>query len=237
MKRAASTLPPLGDFEVHEVAAPTTSLLDAVDRLVEKGAVIHGDAVIAIADVDLIRLNLNVLLAAVETLDQATERRAARTASFAPLDSAPAAPALRPGRADVISPARPERSAAEGSAESKGANALTVSPAPPPAAASEAKPARRIEIDPKDASKGVAKLVLTLVEFIRQLLERQAIRRMEGGRVPDAAVERMGEALARLEAKVLEMKKAFGLEGEALDLDLGPLGRLNGPGEDQQRAE
>ena len=77
---------------------------------------------------------------------------------------------------------------------------------------------------------GVARLVLTLVEFVRQLLERQAIRRMEGGRLPDEKVERMGEALARLEEKVIEMKNAFGLAGEALDLDLGPLGRLNGPG-------
>jgi hypothetical protein len=87
-----------------------------------------------------------------------------------------------------------------------------------------------LALDPKSAEKGVARLVLTLVEFVRRLLERQAIRRMEGGLIADEAIERLRATLARLEQKVLELKRVFGLEGEDLDLDLGPLGRLNGRG-------
>src|SRR5207253_9843400 len=65
-----------------------------------------------------------------------------------------------------------------------------------------AKPDASISLDPKSAEKGVARLVLTLVEFVRQLLERQAIRRMDGGLLDEGTIERMGEALARIEAKV-----------------------------------
>jgi len=74
--------------------------------------------------------------------------------------------------------------------------------------------------------QGLAKLVLTLVEFIRQLLERQAIRRMEGGRLTDEQVERMGLALERLEAKMGDLCRVFGIEPEDLNINLGPLGDL-----------
>jgi gas vesicle protein GvpK len=73
---------------------------------------------------------------------------------------------------------------------------------------------------------GLANLVLALVEFLRQLLERQAVRRMEGGSLSDEEVERMGLALMRLEQKVHEMARAFGLDPSELNLGLGPLGRL-----------
>jgi uncharacterized protein involved in outer membrane biogenesis len=72
----------------------------------------------------------------------------------------------------------------------------------------------------------IAKLVLTIVEFVRQLLERQAIRRMDGGGLTDAEVERVGMALMRLEEKVGEMAARFGLAREELRLGLGPLGQL-----------
>jgi hypothetical protein len=84
----------------------------------------------------------------------------------------------------------------------------------------------RLETDEEDIEAGVAKLVLTLVEFIRQVLEHQAIRRMEGGSLTDEEVERLGIALMRLQERLEEIKSAFGLEGEDLNVDLGPLGRL-----------
>lgn len=84
----------------------------------------------------------------------------------------------------------------------------------------------RVEVEPDGAGAGLAKLVLTLVEFLRQLLERQAIRRMEGGTLTDEEVERMGVALMRLEEKVLELADQFGLQREDLNLGLGPMGRL-----------
>ena len=84
----------------------------------------------------------------------------------------------------------------------------------------------RIEANPKNVEQGLAKLVLTLVELVRQLLERQAIRRMEAGSLTDTEIERVGETLMKLEAKMQELKGVFGLGDEELNLNLGPLGNL-----------
>jgi hypothetical protein len=84
----------------------------------------------------------------------------------------------------------------------------------------------RINIDPQSVEQGLAKLVLTLIEFIRRLLEKQAIRRMEGGDLSPEQLENLGLALMKLEAKLLELKTQFGLEDEDLNIDLGPVGRL-----------
>ncbi|HYV23560.1 MAG TPA: gas vesicle protein K [Candidatus Bathyarchaeia archaeon] len=84
----------------------------------------------------------------------------------------------------------------------------------------------RVDVDPDTVENGLAKLVLTLVEFLRQLLERQAVRRMEGGTLSDEEVERMGLALMRLEEKVHEMARTFGIDPTELNLEVGPLGRL-----------
>ena len=85
---------------------------------------------------------------------------------------------------------------------------------------------RRVEADPESVERGLAQLVLTLVELLRQLLERQALRRIEGGSLSDDEVERLGETFMLLERRMEELREAFGLEQEDLNLDLGPLGRL-----------
>ena len=84
----------------------------------------------------------------------------------------------------------------------------------------------RIDANPEDIEAGLGKLVLTLVEFLRQVLEHQAVRRMEGGTLSDEEVERLGLALMRLQERLEEIKAEFGLAGEDLNIDLGPLGRL-----------
>ena len=84
----------------------------------------------------------------------------------------------------------------------------------------------RWNADPTDVQRSVAKLVLTLMEFLRKLLERQAIRRMETGTLTDAEVEAVGLALMRLEETLRTMGERFGLTPDELNLDLGPLGRL-----------
>ena len=84
----------------------------------------------------------------------------------------------------------------------------------------------RSDFEPAQVEHGLAKLVLTLVELIRRLMERQAIRRMEGGALTAMQVERLGEAFRRLEIKMGELKRVFGLKDEELNLDLGPLGAL-----------
>jgi hypothetical protein len=84
----------------------------------------------------------------------------------------------------------------------------------------------RINIDAQSVEQGLAKLVLTLIEFIRRLLEKQAVRRMEGGDLSPEQIEELGLALMQLEAKLQELKTQFGLTDQDLNLDLGPIGRL-----------
>jgi hypothetical protein len=86
--------------------------------------------------------------------------------------------------------------------------------------------AARWNVDPEDVQRSVAKLVLTLMEFLRKLLERQAIRRMEARTLTPAEVEAVGLALMRLEETLSVMAERFGLTPGDLNLDLGPLGRL-----------
>ncbi|MGC4117105.1 MAG: gas vesicle protein K [Myxococcales bacterium] len=84
----------------------------------------------------------------------------------------------------------------------------------------------RVELDPDKAQNGVAQLVLTLVKFLHELLERQAVRRMEAGTLSDAEVERLGVALMKQAEQLERLRKEFGLEEKDLNLDLGPLGKL-----------
>ena len=85
---------------------------------------------------------------------------------------------------------------------------------------------RRIEANPDNVDKGLAKLVLTLIELIRKLMEKQAMRRVEHGSLTEEEIERVGETLMKLEQKMGELKKVFGLKDEDLNLHLGPLGDL-----------
>jgi Gas vesicle protein K len=84
----------------------------------------------------------------------------------------------------------------------------------------------RIDVNTDGMEQGLAQLVLTLVEFLRQLLERQAVRRMDGGSLSDEEVERVGLALMKLEEKVHQLADQFGLRPADLNINLGPLGDL-----------
>ncbi|SIS69532.1 gas vesicle protein K [Salimicrobium salexigens] len=84
----------------------------------------------------------------------------------------------------------------------------------------------KIELDPAGAEEGLAQLVLTVIELLRDLVERQAIRRVEGGRLTEEQEEELGIALMNLETKMDELKEVFNLTDEDLNLDLGPLGKL-----------
>jgi len=84
----------------------------------------------------------------------------------------------------------------------------------------------RINADPEHVEQGLARLVLTVIELLREVLEHQAIRRMDGGTLSDAEIERLGLALLKLNQRMDELKTVFGLTNEDLNIDLGPLGRL-----------
>jgi hypothetical protein len=85
---------------------------------------------------------------------------------------------------------------------------------------------RRIDADPESVERGLVSLVLTIVELLRQLMERQALRRVDQGSLTDDQVERIGRTLMALESRMAELREHFGLSPEDLNIDLGPLGPL-----------
>lgn len=83
---------------------------------------------------------------------------------------------------------------------------------------------RRVNTDPENVEKGLAALVLTVIDLLRELMERQAVRRIEGGTLTPDEIERLGQTFMKLERRLDELRRDFGLDKEDLDLDLGPLG-------------
>lgn len=88
---------------------------------------------------------------------------------------------------------------------------------------------RRINADPESVERGLAQLVLTIIELLRQLMERQALRRVDGGTLSEEQIERLGQTFMELDKRMEELRTEFGLEAEDLNLNLGPLGNLLDP--------
>jgi len=175
------------------------TVLDLLDRLLETGVVVDGEIDLSVADIDLVHLGLKMVLASSATLEQHSN---GRTTRFIDPPDDPPEDSLQEPHADT--------------------QLLSTAPTPSP----ERPRDQKINFEPAKVEQGLAKLVLTLVELIRRLMEKQAIRKVEGGTLTDAQLERLGEAFRRLEAKMSELKRVFGLEDEDLNLDLGPLGEL-----------
>ncbi|MEO7103858.1 MAG: gas vesicle protein GvpJ [Gemmatimonadaceae bacterium] len=204
-------------------------LSELLNTVLDRGAVVHGEVTIAVADVDLIKLNIGLLLQAVAT----AERRVPRDAGVAPTHSLAGAVGALPNRGSPIF----ETPRAE--PQGPTTDARTEAPAKPADlvdgnsgaleqslnAVAQGLP-ERINADATAPEAGLARLVLTLIEVLRKVLEHQAVRRMEGGRLSSEEVERLGLALARLNDRMGELKRVFGLSEEDLQIDLGPLGRL-----------
>lgn len=183
----------------------SVTLLDIADRLLDTGVVLDGEATISVADVDLIYLGLNVALTSVDRM----RRLGATGGAIADVAS------TRSGRVPS-GPGAMHSSLLEEEAAAVRSEFERV----------RADMPERVNVDPDEVEKGLAKLVLTIVEFVRQLLERQAIRRMEHGTLTDEETERVGLALQRLDQKMTEMASRFGLRREELSMKLGPLGDL-----------
>jgi hypothetical protein len=178
------------------------SLLDVVDSVIDKGVALDAEVVLGLADIDLVYLRAGALLAAADRVfppkpgDRQRRRAETRAKISAPLHSMPLALAGGPGDRAM---ARPK---------------------------SELIPARARAVPTDDTSRSVIRLVLTLVEFVRQLLERQAVRRVRERTLTPEEIERLGTALMRLESIVHELANRHGLDPADLNLDLGPLGTL-----------
>ena len=185
-------------------------LSDVLNHILDKGVVLRGEVMLAVADVDLIRLDLGLLLSAVES-------------------------AMRQGgagaKAPLLGAARPHSPAELPSGSTMESQVVDSLDAPrdatvtPLETVAESLP-QRLNTDPDKIENGLAKLVLTLIEVLRKVLEHQAVRRMEGGHLSDAEIEKLGIALLRLNDRMQDMKGIFGLTDDDLQIDLGPLGKL-----------
>jgi hypothetical protein len=184
-------------------------LADVLSHVLDKGVVLKGEVMLAVADIDLVSLDLGLLLTAVET--------AMRHAGGG-------------SKAALFPPSAPTPMVSRGERDRSGEVVTALSPPPGASSASLATVAEglppRLDADPEKIENGLAKLVLTLIEVLRKVLEHQAVRRMEGGNLSAAEIERLGVALLRLNDKMQDMKGIFGLTDEDLQIDLGPLGRL-----------
>ena len=203
-----------------------TTLVDLVDSLLDKGVVLDGEVVLGLAGVDLIYLRLAALLVAADRVTGA-----GRSSTPAPGPGGPPGPSRnlareRSGRASASGGPLtltdlPEVVAGDApSVHVRPATSETVRPV------STGEPLSRWNPDPEEVRKGITKLVLTLAEFIKQVLERQAIRRMEEGTLTAEETERLGTALAQVEETLREMAERAGIDPSELNLDLGPLGKL-----------
>jgi hypothetical protein len=106
------------------------------------------------------------------------------------------------------------------------ARPLELDPFSPDGARLENALTRRVNADPESVERGLAQLVLTIVELLRQIMERQALRRIDGGTLSEEPIERLGRTFMELDKRLEELREEFGLTEEDLNLDLGPLGRL-----------
>lgn len=179
------------------------TLLELLDRLLDKGVVAKGEIILSVADIDLVYLNLGLLLSSVKTIEQARSSGGGGEADE-----------------DFFKEANPNIHWVETAEAPKHLEELEK----PNGELSKVMP--RTNIDPHNVEKGLAKLVLTLIELLRKLMEKQAIRRMEAGFLTASEVERMGIAFQRLEEKMEDLKRGFSLKDEDLNLSLGPVGEL-----------
>jgi hypothetical protein len=191
------------------LGGPRLELAEVLSHVLDKGVVLRGEVMLAVADIDLIKLDLGLLLTAVETAMRKQQLHGGRRVSLPAGEVGSERLGESTSEGEVVRALEPPRDAS--------VTPLTeVAEGLPP----------RLNTDPEKVENGLAKLVLTLIEVLRKVLEHQAVRRMEGGHLSEAEIEKLGVALLRLNDRMQEMKGVFGLTDEDLQIDLGPLGKL-----------
>lgn len=177
------------------------SLADALDRILHRGVSLQGNLTIGLADVDLLFLDLRLLLGSIDTIWP---------------DGRPPVPPVRPQTPAPLSPLQSEPSpeAPAGARSRPEVPATTVAGAPIAAQIDPGEPA-------SSTAQGLVRLVLTLVKLLHEVLERQAVRRMEGGRLTEAQIENLGAALFAQAEEILRLQQRFGFSNTDLSLDLG----------------
>ena len=177
-----------------------TSLADLIDRLLHRGVVAAGGVIISLAGVDLVRLDLRVLLASIEKL-AAEQVRSESGSSPRQLSSEP--------------PQDEPQAVQRGGSLPQPTPARTKAAAPGAAAGSD-----RLDLDAETVDRGLGRLVLAVLELLREVLERQSIRHLEGGSLDSDQVERLGLALQALESRLAELRAEFGLDRSDLQIPI-----------------
>jgi len=173
-------------------AGEKVTLVDALDKVLEKGAVINGEVLIRLADVDLVFLGLRLILTSVSKAEELS------------------------GKTRSLSSKKPTLEELEYIKKLQGEIRRAEENIP-----------RIIDAkNPKEVEQGIAKLILTLVELIRRLLEKESFRRVKKGTLSPVEIEKLGLSLKAIGTKIREMQVLFGHADEELNLDLGPLGNL-----------
>jgi hypothetical protein len=217
------------------------SLADALDTLLDKGVAATGQITLGLADIDLIHLQLAAVLGAADRLLPPPGGRSSRSEPGG--SAGPQSDRLERETGGRGGSRGKNAAGAAGGGATGGAAAREGAPAAeaPPAARGRtadldragaeslaptfpAPPARRD--DPEEVRRSVARLVLSVVELLRRLMEHQAIRRMEEETLNEGEIERLGQALQILEETLHDLAARFDLSPDELNLDLGPLGRL-----------
>jgi hypothetical protein len=221
--------------DVQRSLTTPRSLVDLLNRVLDRGVVLGGDVTLSVAGVDLVFLRLSALLTSVATarerlqaLPPAPERAreshesqgvAAALPSLAQKFDPIPEPPPPAARSEPPPPSASTRSSGEKPVDLPDAIATEI------ARVADGFP-ERVDIDPDAVQRDLARLVLTIVELLRRVVEHQAVRRMDDPSLTDAQIERMGLALDRLDQQMKEMKRIFGLADEELNIDLGDLGTL-----------
>lgn len=174
-----------------ETCEKNATLVDALDKVLEKGAVINGELAIRVADVDLIFIGLRLILTSISKAEELSGKDYSfRDRAMTDEDKA------------CIEKMEREIEQIEKNIPSI------------------------IQLDsPRKAEAGIAKLVLTLVELLRRLLEKEAFRRIKRGSLSDTEIQKLGLSLKAVKRKVQQMQALFGLKDDELNIDLGPLGK------------
>jgi hypothetical protein len=168
------------------------TLVDILDKVLEKGAVINGDMVIRVADVDLVFLGLRLILTSVSKAEELSGR----------------------------SPGSREKELTE-------EDIAYIEKLQKEIKKAEENIPRLINADsPRETEQGLAKLILTIVELIRKLMEKEAFRRVKKGTLSPVEIQKLGLSLKAVKKKMQEIQAIFGIEDKDMNLNLGPLGDL-----------
>jgi len=168
------------------------TLVDVLDKVLEKGAVINGDMVIRVADVDLVFLGLRLILTSVSKAEELSGKSR----------SSPERELTEEDRAYIEKLQKEIKKAEENIP-------------------------RLINADsPRETEQGLAKLILTIVELIRKLMEKEAFRRVKKGTLSPVEIQKLGLSLKAVKKKMQEIQAIFGIEDKDMNLNLGPLGDL-----------